>query len=347
MRRFPILAAASRVAGGVLAGLLGLACSSENAGAPPPAPVDWHAFDVPHGAVVAPPGPTARERGVAEAYAGALGSAELSGLNQLLAGDVRFAFPGMPDARGKDAVVKAHQTLFGAFDKRTMAITRLLRTDSVQSVEWTMTGIQAREWMGTPPTNGPVSFKGVTLLFTKDDGTIAEAHVYFDVAVVKTQLGVGPKELAGLPPAPAPTGAPQVFEATHSPEEAGNVTLARAVLDALEKSDEAAYVGTMTDDVVVDTLERAQPMRGRDEQKAYFRAMHRAIGMLDTTVDNSLVAVVEYFLAGAQLGPFGWLPAQRDKVIRLQVVDVMEIRNGKVDHIWRYDNPAQIAGSGP
>jgi steroid delta-isomerase-like uncharacterized protein len=346
-----MLAAANAIVGGLLGGLLCVACSSENAGAPPPAPVDWHAFDVPHGAVTAPPGPTPRERAIAETYAAAMASPDLGGVAPLLAGDIRFAFPGMADARGKEAVVKAHQALYGAFDKRTMVITRLFRTESAQAVEWTMTGVETKEWMGAPAANKPVAFKGLTILFTKDDGTISEIHVYFDVAVVKTQLGVGPKELATLVPSPAPSGPPQVFEPTHSPEEARNVVTGRAALDTLEKNDEAAYLATMTDDVVVETLERAQPMRGLADQKAYFRAIHRAIGQLDTTLDNAWgitqYAVVEYFVAGEQLGALGWLPAQHDKVIRLQVVDVMELRDGKIAHVWRYDNPGQITTAGP
>lgn len=348
MRRSRVLTAVVLLSS-IAAGLP--ACSSENAGAPPPAPVDWHAFDVPHGPVTAAPGPTARERAVAEAYAAALESPQLGALLPLHAGDSHFAFPGMPDARGRDAVLRAHEALFGAFDKRTVAITRLFRTDSAQAVEWTMTGVQARDWMGVPATGRPVAFKGLAVLFTKDDGTIADVHVYFDVAVVKAQLGVGPKELAALPPAPVPAGPPQVFEPTHSADEARDVTAARTMLDALEKNDEAAYLATMTDDVVTETLERAQPMRGRDDHKAYFRAMHRAISQLDTTVDNAWgitrFAVVEYFIAGEQVGALGWLPPQRDRVIRLQVADVMEIRDGKVAHVWRYDNPLQIAAPGP
>jgi len=351
MPRSRMLAAFPAILGGTLGGFLCVACSSENAGAPPPSPVDWHAFGVPHGAVTTPPGPTAKERAVAEAYTAAVASPDLAGLAATLAVGVRFEYPGMPDGRGRDGVVKAHQALFGAFDRRTLTMTRLLRSDSAQAVEWTMTGVQTKDWMGAVATNKPVAFKGVTLLFTNDDGTISDIHVYFDTAVVKAQLGVGPKELAGLAPTAAATGAPQVFEATHSPEETHNVTAARAVLDALEKNDEAAYVATMTDDVVVETLERAQPMHGRDEQKAYFRAIHHAIGQLDTTLDNSLgvtqFAVVEYFIAGEQLGALGWVPAQRDKVIRLQVVDVMELRDGKIGHVWRYDNPAQILTAGP
>ena len=74
--------------------------------------------------------------------------------------------------------------------------------------------------------------------------------------------------------------------------------------------------------------------------------MHKAIGQLDTTLDNAWgvtqYAVVEYFISGEQVGALGWVPPQRDRVIRLQVVDVMEIRDGKVAHVWRYDNPSQI-----
>jgi ketosteroid isomerase-like protein len=346
-----MLGTVDAIVGGALGGLLCMACSSENAGAPPPAPIDWHAFDVPHGPITTPPGPTAKERAVAEAYMGALAAPDLAALSTNLAVGVRFEYPGMPDGRGRPGVVQSHQILFGPFDRRVVTMTRLLRSDSAQAVEWTMTGVQTKDWMGAAATNRPVSFKGLTLLFTNDDGTISDIHVYFDAAVVKAQLGVGPKELAGLAPTPAPTGAPQVVEATHSPDEARNVLVGRAALDALEKNDEAGYLATMTDDVVVETLERAQPMRGRDDERAYFKAIHRAIGQLDTTLDNAFgvtqYAVVEYFVAGEQLGALGWVPAQHDKVVRLQVVDVEELHDGKIAHVWRYDNPGQIMGAGP
>jgi steroid delta-isomerase-like uncharacterized protein len=321
-------------------------CSSENAGAPPPAPVDWHAFDVPHGPVAVQPGPTPKERAVAEGYARILASSDLESLSKMLASDVRFVFPGAVDARGRDAVVHAHQVMFGAFDRRTMTVSRLWRTDSAQALEWTMTGVQSRDFMGVAPTGKPVGFRGLSVLMTKDDGTISELHVYFDAAVVKAQLGVGPKELLALPLATATAGPVQEFEATHSEDEARVVAAGRAMLDALEKNDDAAYAATTTDDVVVETLEHPQPMRGHEDMKAYFKSIHHSIAQLDTTVDNSVgasrFAVIEYFVAGEQVAPLGWIPTQRDRVIRLQVADVMEIRDGKVAHVWRYDNPSQI-----
>ncbi|MGH7297789.1 MAG: nuclear transport factor 2 family protein [Polyangiaceae bacterium] len=323
-------------------------CSSENTSAPPPAPVDWHAFDLPHGPVAAPVGPTPRERAAADSYAAAIGSPDMAPLGAMLDADVHFAFPGLPDARGKPAVLRAHQALFGAFDKQALAITRVWRTDGELTLAWTMSGLQSREWMGVAPTNRPVSFRGVTLLFTKDDGTLTDIHVYFDAAVVRTQLGAGPRELAmaGLVPPPAPSGPPQVFDQAHSPEETRNVATARSTLDALEKNDEAAYLAAMTDDVVIETLERPLPMRGKEDARALFRQMHKSIGQLDTTLDNAWgvgsFAIVEYFISGEQIGPVGWVPPQRDRAMRIEVVDVMELRDGKVDHVWRYGNPGQI-----
>ena len=56
-------------------------------------------------------------------------------------------------------------------------------------------------------------------------------------------------------------------------------------LDALERKDLSRYVDAMTDDVQVDTPERT--LHGKDDAKAYYNRMHKAIGQLDTTVQNA------------------------------------------------------------
>jgi steroid delta-isomerase-like uncharacterized protein len=326
------------------------ACSGETVAQPPPAPVDWRSLQARAPVDAGGRAPTAKERAVAESYTAALESPAFGQLGPLLDEDPHLAFPGMTDARGRDAVVHAHEVLFGAFDQRKFATSRVWRTDSQQCVEWTMSGTQARDWMGVTVTHKPVAFKGLTLLWTKDDGSISDVHPYFDVAVVKAQLGIGPKELLSLPTASAPgaTGAPQVVEQAGSPEEKNNVASVHASLDLLESNDQPGYLATMTDDVEVSTSQRAQPMRGKDDLRAYYKAMHKAIGQLDTTVTNvwgaAQFVIVEYDIAGEQLGPIGWIPAQRDKVIRLHVLDVAEMRDSKIARVWRYDNLAEIVG---
>jgi ketosteroid isomerase-like protein/predicted ester cyclase len=335
-----------------LIGMLLAACSSETVAQPPPAPVDWRSLQVARTAPDAGAGPTANERAAAEAYAAALESPGLGQLASRLDDDCHFASPGMNDGHGRDSVVRAHEVLFGAFDPRKFTMNRVWRTDVQQSVAWTMSGTQARDWMGLAATHKPVAFRGLTILWTRDDGSISDVHVYFDVAVVKAQLGVGPKELVNLPPhgpAQPASGSPQVFEKTGSAEEKNNVVAARVALDALENNDQAAYLTGMTDDVEVHTLERAQPMRGKDDARAYFKTMRKAIGQLDTTVDNASgvaqFAVVEYEISGEQLGPIGWIAPQRNSVIRLHVVDVVELRDGKIARVWRYDNPGEIVSA--
>jgi ketosteroid isomerase-like protein len=253
--------------------------------------------------------------------------------------------------------VRAHEGLFGAFDGRRFALTRVWRTAGAQAVEWTMSGVQARDWMTVAAIQKPVTFKGITLVWTKDDGTISEVHVYFDVATVKAQLGAGPldakapppKELASLPAPAMPSGPPEFFD--QGTQAAENVAVVRTALDALENTDENAYVDQMTEDGEIHSLERAEPLRGKEERRAYFHMLHKSIAQLDTTIANGWsvgpYAIVEYWIAGDQIAPIGWAPVQRDRVVRLHVVDVDEIRNGKIARVWRYDNPAEITSPGP
>jgi predicted ester cyclase len=331
-------------------------CSSEAVSPPPKPPVG--SLDP---VLVAGPQTdtvTGKERALPELYVKALssptgdGGARFAELAPLLNADlVGFSSPGMAPAHEPTGIVTAHDKMFGAFDDRKMTLMRVWRTPSEQAMEWSMTGTQARGWMGVAPTQKPVAFKGLTLIQTKDDGSITDIHIYFDVAVVKTQLGAGPPgvSLAALPPVPAPPAHPQEFDQAQpaSADESKNVDVVKASLDALENNNETAYVGSMADDVEVISSERATLMRGKGEAKAYYKTMHQSIGQLDTTVIGGWgvgqFAIVEYSIAGEQRGPIMWIPPQRDRVVRWELVDICEIKNGKIARVWRYDNPIQIA----
>lgn len=325
-----------------------VACSSETVAMPPPAPVNWQSLElrpvVDAGVNIV----TTKERALPEGYAAALASPGFADLSTLLDEDAHFASPGMQDAHGRRGILLAHEALLGAFDNRLLTVTRVWRTPREQTVEWTMTGNQARDYMGIAASQKPVVFKGLSLLWTQDDGRITDIHVYLDVALVKAQLGVGVKALLSLSPPALATGPTQAFEQAPSPsaDELGNVRLVRSWLDALENRKEAEFVGAVDDELELTTLERAPASRGADAMKTYYTSMHKAVGQLDTTVANAWgvgsYAILEYSIAGDQLGPIGWIPAQRDKVIRMELVDICEIRGGKIARIWRYDNPGQI-----
>lgn len=315
-------------------------CSSETIGRPSPPPVNWRSFDAPPaqvdaGMVLA----TNRERAAGTAYLKALASPSFAALGRCLDEDAHFTFAGFRDVHGRDNVILVHEALLGAVDDRSFVASRVLLTDRSQIVEWTMTG-------ASKASQKRVALRGIVLLWTKDDGSITDVHLYFDEALAKVQSGAGPKALSSVPPPTMPSGERQEIEQTRTADESANVATVRGALEAFESGDEAAYLGAMTDDVEVTTLESSKPLHGKPELRAYSKAMHKAIGQLDTSVDNvwgiGPYVVVEYHIVGEQRGALAWVPAQKDNLLKMYVVDVAEMRAGKIAHVWRYDDPAQI-----
>jgi hypothetical protein len=325
-------------------------CASETVAPPPAPPVNWQSLD---GRKAPPPdAPAPAERTVGEAYLAALASPGCSALGARLDPEAHFMFPGAHEAHGRDAIVRAHEALLGAFDDRAIVASRVWRTNKMQAVEWSLTAHQSRDWMGVKATNKSVIVSGMALMWTQSDGSIIDLHLYFDIAAVKAQLGNGPRDLVGIAK-PASGGAydpgsiepPRRFEQTASSDEASNVAMVRTALSALEGSDVARYEAAMGAGVDLQTPKSEG--RGNGDAGAYFKAMHAAIAQLDTTVTDAWgvgpFAVVEYTIAGEQVGPLdGIPPVQRDRTLVLHVVDVVEVTGGKIAAVWRYDNPAEV-----
>ena len=310
-------------------------CASDSVDPPPAPPVNWQSLDVKK----VPPGdtPTVAERAVAEAYLAALASPGFPTLGARLDAEAHFMFPGAREAHGPDAIVRAHEALLGAFDDRVLVARRVWRTSRMQAVEWSLTARQSRDWLGVKATNKSITMIGMALMWTQDDGSITDLHLYFDTAAVKAQLGAGPRDGADA------FEPPRLFEQAQSPGEASNVAAVRAALSALEGSDVARYEDAMAEGVDVETPEGVR--RGKGDAGAYFKAMHAAIAQLDTTVTGAWgvgsFALVEYTIAGEQVGPLDGIPVQREKTLVLHIVDVVEVASGKIAAVWRYDNPSE------
>ena len=327
------------------------ACSSDSVAKWPEAPVHWMQ---PAGAApaVSPDAPTGQERGLAEAYIKALAAPEFDALGSMLDEQAHFAFRGRT-THGRDRVLKGHAEMFGAFDQRQFAATRIWLTDSThpldsQAFEWTMTGVQARDFLGVPATHKPVVIKGLTLLWTTDNGVISDLHVYFDEELVKAQLGVGPAELQKLPvPAVEPATAPQILERTGTPEEASNAKVVRSMVQALEDDKESEFLALMADGVQICTMDHAEPGVGKKAASDYFRTMRRSIRLLDTVIENAWgvqsFVVAEYAVTGLQLAPFPRVPFSEGRPLHTHFADVAEIHEGRIARIWRYDNPLGFA----
>ena len=137
--------------------------------------------------------------------------------------------------------------------------------------------------------------------------------MYFDVAVVKALLkGPGPKSYRAWSPPPCLRG--RCGTSIRPAMSKNRVAIVRTALDVLENN-ESAYADLRMEDVELHTLEHADPARGKDEARARFKALHKAIAQLDTTMLNgwsvAQFGIVEYTIDGEQRGPLAWIPTQR------------------------------------
>ena len=339
----------------LLAGLLlfaacAPACSSDSVAKWPEPPVHWMQ-QVAATPTVSPVTPTGQERGLTASYIQALASPSFDALGPMLDEQAHFAFRGRT-THGRDRVLKGHTEMFGAFDQRQFVASRVWLTDSThpldsQAFEWTMTGVQARDFLGVSATHKTVVIKGITLLWSNDNGVISDLHVYFDEELVKAQLGVGPAELQKLPVPAVDAATARVLERTGAPEEAANAKLMRSMVQALEDNKEAEFLSLMADDVQFCTMDRAEPAVGKKAASDYFRTMRRSIRLLDTVIENAWgvqsFAVAEYAVTGLQFAPFPRVAFAEGRPLHTQFADVAEIHDGRIARIWRYDDPIGFA----
>ncbi len=241
--------------------------------------------------------------------------------------DAYFTFAGLKDVHGRDNIIKTHQKLLGNFDARKFASSRRFITDNTQVIEWTMTGTDKKATKIS-------TFRGLVILRTQDDGSVNNVHLYYDEQIAKDGcLGDATDPRVDI-------------DQKKDKTESENIAVVRSELDALEAKSSDAYLATMTDDVQVTALDSFRNQKGKADAKAYLLAMNKSIANLDSSIDDIWgiggFVVVEYHIVGEQRGPIGKIPAQKDNLLKMFDVDVVELKDHKISHIWRYDNPAQL-----
>jgi ketosteroid isomerase-like protein len=268
------------------AGAIIIGCSgAETVTRPPPPPVAWETLEPkPPKPDAGQVGATSKERAAADAYLKALSAASFGSLGALLDEDARFSFAGQKDVHGRDNILKMHEALFSTLTARSFVPERQFSTDGAQIVEWIGKGIK---------NGNPVTFRGLAILATKDDGTIANVALYFDET---------------LPAANPPPGSHLEVEQARSTEETTNVGVVRTELDALETKDAGASV---------------------------LRGIYKSIAHIDISVDD-LWGVGSYVIAAYHV-----TGEQKKDLIKLYVVDVIELQDGKISNFRRYANTAQ------
>ena len=321
------------------------ACAPETVPRPAKPPADYASLKPKAVTQDDPLAATELERQIAAKYIKALSAADFAGLEQLFDEDAHFVFVGDKlDSHGRREIMAAHTKLLGSLSPRQFAARRVLITDRTQAIAWTLTG-------NDKATQKAVGITGMSLVWTKDDGTISDLHMFFDEAVLHAQLGGEPKVLQSVPLAQAPSGPPEIVDQTHAPDEAKHAQIASDWLDDFEKG-EPKYLAAMTDDVEFETLEAAKPMHGQADARVHYDRMHHAIGNIDTQLIPPALAAgdfveVEYRIVGEMRDKVAFIPRLNIPLITLYVVDVLQFKGDKIAHVWRYDDPLQILPDKP
>ena len=112
----------------------------------------------------------------------------------LFAADGVLKVPGMPDAKGTDAITTNAQMAFAAFPDFKAAYSNIIAKGNVQILEWTITGTNSGEWMGRKATGRPMGINGVSVTTFNDEGLIKEEHRYFDAPTISSQLDAKAKD---------------------------------------------------------------------------------------------------------------------------------------------------------
>jgi ketosteroid isomerase-like protein len=216
--------------------------------------------------------------------------------------------------------------------------------DSVVVAEWEMTAAQSGEWMAVKPTQKPVTIHGLTVLFFDQNGLVSDTHCYFDVGAVLAELGGAPKSIE----APAPIAVPPVMTpvvAQKSEDEKTNVVTVNTSWDALEAKNEAGYLAPIADDIEVFRLDRAAPEKGKAGRKAFYKWITGGMSSLSQTPSNAwgvgAFVIEEYTLAGVHAGRLTDA-APSGHALRLHLLDIDEMKDGKIVRTWTYGNSLEL-----
>ncbi len=321
-------------------------CGSAALESPSPPPVDAR-FYQPTAARLASPGktPVERDRESADAFGRALGENDTQALAALLDPDVDFSFPGMSGATERNGTLQSLADLFGAFTSRKYAPSRVWQIGEAAIVEWTMTGVHAGNWMSVSPTEKPVAIRGVSVLWFNVNGLIGEVHVYFDCGAVLAELGAAPNGAIQTGPLPVFATSPERIVAGGTAEEKANVAFVNASWDAFEIKNEAGYLAAFADDVEFTRFDRVNAERGKDARRKFFRWVAAGMSSLAQTPLNAWGAgdfvIEEYTISGVHSGKLTSGPPS-GRTLRLDDLDIYEMRNGKITRAWTYGNSLEL-----
>jgi steroid delta-isomerase-like uncharacterized protein len=337
---------------GILAAACGGGGDEQPPAQPPPAPTVAMATPPPADTTppkpqeAAKPSPLDMARAGLQAFIDATNAHDAAKAAAGYGDDSVFRSAGMPDTKGKDAIQKALGAWYAAFPNLKFGCGRAWAKGDVAIAECSWAGTNTGDFMGMK-TGKDAGTTSLAIVWSAPDGKIKEQHLYDDAGTIVNQLGLAPKGT------PKPRAVPTIPSSTEwhvakgTPDEDKNGDPLKAMYAAFDKGPkgEADFVAPLADSVEWDDLAMPATMKGKDDGKKFFKSWTAAFPDSKGTVTNSWgvedYVIVEATWTGTHKGAFmGIKPT--NKSINVHLVDVAQVKDGKIVKGWTYSNAAEM-----
>lgn len=258
------------------------------------------------------------------------------------------------DVRGPDGLVEELNKMKEAFpDLKLQPQLVLISGQNILAMDLT-TGTHQKP-MKTPmgeiaATNKKVGHMFFHRLAITRDIKAKEEWLYSDMATMMSQLGQLPKDAQALRPVmdKGIDGAPIVVVAKDDQNEMANVEVVRKAKSAFNAHSVNEIVGFYTDDAVLSDQAMGEDLKGKSEIAKLNQDLLAAFS--DAKIEEqAMFAAGDYVIA---LGKFTGtndadMPAmglkKSGKKVQVSYADVIQMRAGKIAHVWRFRNGMAVA----
>ncbi len=207
--------------------------------------------------------------------------------------------------------------------------------------------------MKTPMGEVPATNKKMGMLFfhrlaIDDQNKATDEWAYADASTMMSQLGLAPKGTPPMRPAmdKGMEGAPIVVVTADDAAEKANLEIAKKNNDAFVANKLPDYLATMADDAVESDMTSEKDVTGKQELGKGFKMFRDAwkdVKFSDPTMWAAGDYVIQTFkFEGTNDKPMGKMKPT-GKTISVDVAEVMHIKDGKIDKLWRFMNGMDFA----
>jgi steroid delta-isomerase-like uncharacterized protein len=302
-----------------------------------------------------------------KAFEEAFSAHEPKKMAALYSEDAVVKMPGMPEEKGRDAIEKNAEKMFGVFKDAKLVHGRIWEKDKhTYVVESVFTGTNTGDApeMGIPKaTNKPVGIVGAAWYEVGDDGLIKEEHRYHDQPTAMGQLMPDKKNPVRAVITAPPDGtekheAKTSREEKEAKDEKEKAELAKAV--EIEKKNvelENKFASWISEhkvddmlkasakDVVLVDYTQGADIKGDKAFKDMMNMYYAAFPDMKAKVDNAFgageYAVVEWEYTGTQKGALGPIKPT-NKTVDLHQLEVDQIKDGKIVKGWSWGNNMEM-----